>query len=433
MDQMRLLLLGISPDSTNMGVGALAAGLTKAAVESMPNVAIAILDYSKEPKKLVYNTADTEVEVSLVAMRYSRKLYLRNNIVRLILSALIWRIMPSQILKNKIIAQNYHLRQISEADIIGSVSGGDSFSDIYGLGRLIYVFLPQLLVILMKKKLVQLPQTLGPFKGRLAKRIAAYVLSNSDIVYSRDYESIEEVEAIVSVDRHRSKVRFCYDVGFVVDPLRPKKLDLDGLEDSESGKILIGLNISGLLYIGGYSRDNMFGFKVDYKQLIRNLIDSLIVEKDARILLIPHVFGSDDSSESNSVVCEKLYAELKSIYGDRLFLARGFYNQNEIKYIIGMCDFFIGSRMHACIGAVAQNIPTVSLAYSKKFQGVMGAVGLGDYVADPRVMNEHDIAYMIGNALEKRSEIRKRLEQKMPEVKRMVLNIFKDISTEQEK
>jgi polysaccharide pyruvyl transferase WcaK-like protein len=51
------------------------------------------------------------------------------------------------------------------------------------------------------------------------------------------------------------------------------------------------------------------------------------------------------------------------------------------------CGFFIGSRMHACLAAISQCVPTVSIAYSSKFITVMKTFSMGHYVADPRTMN----------------------------------------------
>ena len=33
-------------------------------------------------------------------------------------------------------------------------------------------------------------------------------------------------------------------------------------------------------------------------------------------------------------------------------------------------DFFVGARMHACIGAFSSGVPVVPLAYSRKFNGL---------------------------------------------------------------
>ena len=61
------------------------------------------------------------------------------------------------------------------------------------------------------------------------------------------------------------------------------------------------------------------------------------------------------------------------------------YDPHELKAIIGLCDFFVGSRMHACIAALSQGIPCVGIAYSRKFEGVFSSVGVGDWVIDGRV------------------------------------------------
>jgi colanic acid/amylovoran biosynthesis protein len=75
--------------------------------------------------------------------------------------------------------RNRWLQAVQEADVALAVSGGDSFSDIYGLGRFMYVALPQLLVMAVGKPLVLLPQTIGPFAGPTARAIARAIVRYS--------------------------------------------------------------------------------------------------------------------------------------------------------------------------------------------------------------------------------------------------------------
>jgi len=264
----------------------------------------------------------------------------------------------------------------------------------------------------------------------VARSIARYILKCTSLIYSRDYSGLNEAKELMHETYDSEKLRFCHDVGFVVAPVVPAKIDLDGLlEANKGGFDVVGLNVSGLLYIGGYTKDNMFGLKSNYKELCDNLIDFLIKEKELYVLLVPHVFGSGKNSESDSIVCEKIYAEHKPKYKDRLFLSRGSYNQSEIKYVIGMCNFFIGSRMHACIAALSQCIPAVGIAYSKKFKGVFETIGLENLVADPRIMEEEKIFSIINRALEDRKKIIEILQKLMPEIKQEVLSILKDIES----
>jgi polysaccharide pyruvyl transferase WcaK-like protein len=291
------------------------------------------------------------------------------------------------------------------------------------------VALPQLLVLLLGKKLFLMPQTLGPFQSRIARALAKYIINHASITYSRDFIGPTLIKKMPGFERLNGKLRFCYDVGFVVDPMAAHSVALSRLlEMKKNNCCVIGLNISGLLFMGGYTRDNMFGLQVDYRELVYDTIHHFMKKSNVVVLLVPHVFGPPTHAESDAVVCEKIYHELKTPYNDRLFFVSGNYNQNEIKYIIGLCEFFVGSRMHACIAALSQFIPAVTIAYSDKFIGVMQTIGVDHLVADPRKMNQQEIMNIIDWAFAQRDSLRERLSLKMPQVKERVLNLFNEIS-----
>ena len=232
----------------------------------------------------------------------------------------------------------------------------------------------------------------------------------------------------LGVEEQTEKVKFCYDVGFVIDPVKPEKMDVDDFFTNRcANAVSIGFNISGLLYMGGYSRNNMFGLNLDYRELVAEIIDLLCSKKDSNVLLVPHVFGSLQHSENDSVVCAKVCDSLKTKYQNKLFAVRSKYDQNEIKYIIGQCDFFIGSRMHACIAAFSQNIPAVAIAYSKKFFGVIQTIEMESLVADPRKMSKEQILALIDQAFEQRNMIKEKLEKKIPFVRNEVREEFKNM------
>jgi colanic acid/amylovoran biosynthesis protein len=224
------------------------------------------------------------------------------------------------------------------------------------------------------------------------------------------------------------EVRFCYDLGFDVDPVLPASLIVAGLASERiipSG--VIGLNVSGLLMMGGYAQNNMFGLKVPYEKLVTGLIEFLIEERSATVLLIPHVLGSH--GESDSGACERVFEALKSKYEGKLGVLRGEYDYAETKYVIGRCDFFIGARMHACIGALSQSVPAISIAYSDKFIGVMKSIGAQDLVIDPRGMDQNAMIQMVDTIYQRRATVRAQLEQKMPLVKKTIRGALRDANT----
>ena len=421
----RIGLIGASFDTGNMGVGALAAGAIRCIHNQWPDADIFILDYAKKNSVHQIRLDDEEVEVNLLDIRFSKKLYLSNNIAVLIVLALILKLIPSRRIRWWVASKNFALHEIYRTNIFTSIAGGDSFSDIYGLRRFLYIALPQILVIFLGRKLILLPQTYGPFRSKVSRVVARFIIRNAESIYARDHQSIGVIERLCGDKPSVAKPAFRYDVGFALEPTMPAKLTTDG-EFNLANNMLVGLNVSGLLYMGGYDRGNMFGLQVDYRELVQRILELLIHTKGVSILLVPHVFGDDENSESDVIACNTVYRACQGKYGDRLGLLRGDYDQGEIKHVIGMCDFFIGSRMHACIAATSQCVPAVAIAYSDKFIGVMETVGIPSVVADARKLNLGEIVQRIESLYDWRSSLKRELEGLMPTVIRAAIQTFSE-------
>jgi colanic acid/amylovoran biosynthesis protein len=422
--QTRIGLIGASFETGNMGVGALAAGAIRCIHTQWPGSEIFILDYAKKGSSQLLSLDGKTVEIRLLNIRFSKKLYLSNNIAALIVTALIVRLVPSRKARQWLSSTNPTFQEIYRSDMFASIAGGDSFSDIYGLRRFFYVTLPQILIILMGRKLILLPQTFGPFHSRLSRMIARFITKNAESIYTRDYHSIAEIDRLREDKNSGPQPAFRYDVGFALEPTTPNTVSTDGEFDLSCDR-LVGFNVSGLLYMGGYNRGNMFGLCVDYRELVMRTLD-LLIAKGASVLLVPHVFGSDESSESDVIACNSVYQACGDKYGRHLGLLRGHYDQGEIKHVIGKCDFFIGSRMHACIAALSQCVPSVCIAYSDKFIGVMETIDHAGVVADARKLSMDELLVQVEQSYDCRSTSRQQLEQSMPPVARAALRLFSE-------
>jgi colanic acid/amylovoran biosynthesis protein len=420
---MKICILGAAFDTANMGVSVLAAGALRCALNRFPETELIQMEYGRDGYSFQFSHNGNLREVRFVNIRFSKKLLLRNHIATVLLLALLIRILP--FLRNWAVQSNRWLKEMLETDLVLSLAGGDSFSDIYGLRRLVYISLPQILAILTGRKLILLPQTIGPFRYGISRTVARYILRKAHLVYCRDSKSAELSRSLMKLNDTDGKVKVCYDLGFDVDPVKPPAATLAGLKENDfASSPLIGLNVSGLLMAGGYNRANMFGLSINYPELIRKLIDFLITKHSAQVLLVPHTVGS--FTESDLATCEILFAELSAVYPGRLGLVRTC-EYAETKYAIGRCEFFLGARMHACIGALSQAVPALSLAYSDKFSGVMETIGCGDLVIDLRKMPERDIMTLVDSAFTNRANLKRKLEEKMPQVKQTIRNVLAGI------
>lgn len=415
-------LLGAGFTTGNHGVGALASGALTALLHADADAKLVFLDYGREAVVGSDRVGEREVQVETINLRFSMKPWQPNHIVRLLLTTALLRLLPSHDARRKMAARNPWLRRILDAQLHLSIAGGDSFSDIYGMQRLLYVVLPQVLVLWLGKPLVLLPQTYGPFESSLARILARYVLKRAALVYSRDAEGVEAARKLVG--KMDARIQFAYDMGFALEPQPPADSVRRQLEVVKQDGPVVGLNVSGLLYMGGYNQSNMFGLQAEYPRLVHALLDELIQKVGVQVLLVPHVFGGDENLESDEIACARILAEFGHRYAGRLHYLAGRFDHHEVKYMIGRCDFFLGSRMHACIGALSQCVPAVGLAYSGKFAGVLDSVGGGSRVVDLRSSNEAQVLSAVREAFGQRESLRRELEEKMPSIRESVLGLF---------
>jgi polysaccharide pyruvyl transferase WcaK-like protein len=163
---------------------------------------------------------------------------------------------------------------------VGDIHGGDSFSDIYGLNRFFYSSNPNIIVLLMRKRLVQLPQTYGPYYSSTAKFVTRSILQHSYNILSRDKASIEVIANLLGNNACiNKKIEFCPDVAFVLDSIKVKNPRINPPLRQINNMPLVGINVNGLMYNGGYNKNNMFGLKLDYKKFIEELV-SLFMNKN---------------------------------------------------------------------------------------------------------------------------------------------------------
>lgn len=426
-EDMKICLLGASFDTGNLGVSALAESSIKIILNKWPDAKIVLLGTGSSDNEHCLNLFGREIRVRVERMRFCKNVFMRSHFCVLLLNAMLLKLLPFRKFREFLSAINPYVKTLVETDKVFDITGGDSFSDIYGLRRfLIYGFLQKWLVTQFGKELILLPQTYGPCTRSITRSMARSVLKRASVVYARDTESFEYVRRLFGNYNINGKLRFMPDVAFILDSDEPETIDIGSLDNiRKKNSVVVGLNISGLLFNGGYTRENMFGLKTNYSELIDSVVDYLMKDERVLVLLVPHVLAPSRTIEDDPNASRQLYEKLIEKYPGRIFLTQGNYDHNNIKYIIGLCDFFIGSRMHACIAALSQSIPAVGIAYSKKFHGVFESVGLGNCVADVYQCDDNnELLSTIEAAFEKRVQTKKHLDKIIPKIKADILEML---------
>jgi len=250
------------------------------------------------------------------------------------------------------IVHNYRI--MKSADFIMDIGYGDSFSDIYGIDRFNKIDIIHKISSKLRIPYCLLPQTIGPFSDKFVESSAARSLRGASLIMPRDTKSLLCAKGLLDA----AEVEEYIDVAFF---LPYEKCVIN------NGAINVGIGISDLLWRGGYSGKNEFGLLLDYRELVRSIIDHLLSIDGVVVHLVPHVLSGDRFSESDYSVSYDLWRGLNN---PRVVLSPYFLGPIEAKSYISGLDLFIGARMHATIAAFSSGVPVIPMSYSRKFSGL---------------------------------------------------------------
>ncbi len=289
------------------------------------------------------------------------------------------------------------LRYYPSIDFVLDMGSGDSFSDIYGKTRFYSVYDQHRMARFFKKKLLLLPQTIGPFNDIKIKRKANKSIETANYVFARDNKSLTYINENTTQDCSTGSI----DIAFFLPYKR---------EEFSDAFIHVGLNISGLLWNGGYTKNNQFSLKSDYRRLIHSVIEFFLDLPNVKLHLVPHVVATNDSLENDYSVSFNLYHIYKA---QNIILAPFFLDPILAKNYIAGLDFFSGARMHSTIAAFSSGVPVFPLAYSQKFNGLYIDTLNYSYIGDMVKFSNSHILDDLKFAFQKRDKLKTIIEGKL--------------------
>jgi colanic acid/amylovoran biosynthesis protein len=267
---------------------------------------------------------------------------------------------PRPRIKPLLWGKSEYLAALKRSDMVLDIGEGDSWADIYGRQRFTFHAGTKIAAIMLGKPLVLAPQTIGPFNHPVSRQVSNWVMNRARAVFSRDSLSTNYVAS----QHIKSETAEFIDVAFRLPFQRQPKA---------GDKVRVGINVSGLLYRGGYSGKNELGLTIDYVDFTHRLIAALY-DRGAEVHLVPHVIAEDGNDDDRSVV-----PALREHF-PQILVPEPFADSSAAKSFMSGLDYVVGGRMHACIGAFSSGTPVMPIAYSRKFNGLFGTLGYSHYV-----------------------------------------------------
>lgn len=403
----RICLAGAAPGTGNLGVGALCNSICGGLKRRLPEGELYVFDYGRGLRPGVVASG---VPVTFMGVKPSKRVFRAESL---------WNIRARLWLK----AGNSDItRAILRADAVVDISGGDSFSDLYGMRRFKSVAVPKMIVLKAGVPLILLPQTYGPFSTAKCRRIAERIVRTSAMAWARDKHSFQALRDLLGPEFDGTRHRCGVDVAFSLagndpcDCLSPQLYER--LLDPETA--VVGVNVSGLIWNDPERARDSFRLRADYQQVILELVSRLLRESDVHVFLVTHVIAPPGHFESDAGAAQDVVVELRERLGavaaEHLHIVPPDFNASETKWIISHCDWFCGTRMHSTIAALSSGVPTAAIAYSDKTQGVFETCGQGRYVADPRLLDTEETVEHLWRSWNQREQARESLAKQLPSV-----------------
>ncbi|MFZ2498398.1 polysaccharide pyruvyl transferase family protein [Methanosarcina sp.] len=315
--------------------------------------------------------------------------------------------------------RNEILREYVESDAVIN-TGGDNLTEDYGTLSLAFNLSYLLIGLIFKKPVVIYAESIGPFRGRISRLMANFVLNRVNLITIREEISKKNLNLI-----NVNKPRICLtaDSAFLLKAVTAKRLtELLNTENiTENDRPLVGISISKIISRYGFADIEKPEEKYQqYVSVMAKTIEYITDNLEATVVIVPHVIDprkNDDRWVADDV-CKLISNKSKviSIKED--------YTPEELKGIIGHCDLFIGARMHATIASTSMLVPTIGIAYSHKIYGIVGEMlGQKEYILDVKELTYESLISKIDDVWKNRETIKEQLGIKVPQVKeRAMLN-----------
>ncbi len=310
-------------------------------------------------------------------------------------------------------------KAIRDCSVLLDVSGGDSFADIYGRRRFVCVSRPKWIATAMGTPYVLLPQTYGPYEDPSMRREARDIIANSACAVARDARSFDVLKDVLGNRFDPTRHLVGTDMAFRLPTIDPSDAALAVVErarDIAKGAAVAGFNISGLIANADDSWRS-YRFRDNYFATSLKLVTRLLASGAGAVVLLPHVIIRGGAhTESDIHASERLLAALAPADRARVVIANGYEFPTEAKAIIRRLDWFSGSRLHATIGSLSNGVSTATIAYSDKARGIFEALGVGDTVADPRVLSGDEVVEHQVQCFINRETHRNAIKERLPHI-----------------
>jgi polysaccharide pyruvyl transferase WcaK-like protein len=239
-------------------------------------------------------------------------------------------------------------------------------------------------------------------------------------LFARDPQSLKSFHSATG-----RSAQLTADTAFLLKPSGPTSLTDPVatwiMERRSMGGKVIGINVHPLLFMRKTAES-----KEQFLASFANLLIAMTRLEKFRFLLLPHDYRD---GVGDLEMMAALYERLpESVRASSLFV-RDRLSAAEAKEVCGSLHAVISGRMHLCIAALGQAVPTFGLSYQDKFRGLMRLFHQ-DYeplLEAEECLDEAKLQAAVFEFLELRDSLKDEIKSRLPRVIAMARENFRFI------
>lgn len=249
------------------------------------------------------------------------------------------------------------LSEYRESDLIVD-TGGDVLTEDYGLYSLALCVSHLAIGLALRRKVILLGETIGPFSGFVRKTLLKQFLNRVTLIMVRESWTRDYLTGDLGID----EVKLCQmpDPSFSIAVPHDEQIDRSSLP-----VCLVPSALTWRYFKGAQERpDQTYS---DYIAFLGRVVRLFDTDIGAKVVIAPHVRGSWQLNDDLGV-CLDLMEEIKD--SSEVKLNDGLSTSDAVRGFLARCQFLVTFRMHAGLAGYATGVPTFFVSYSQKFFGM---------------------------------------------------------------
>lgn len=257
------------------------------------------------------------------------------------------------------------LNDLAHADLVVACGGG------YLYHWFTFASVLLLCAILMRRRLVMLPQSIGPFYHPLQVRLAQMIVQGADLVLTRETISLRRAR-----DLGARAVDCEPDLAFGF-PSAPPEVARAWLRWHVPADLPATMYV-GITAIDWQEQNTLFRQQQQYEQVLVEFIDRLTAQ-GAVVVLFAQTCGPGHA-EDDRLVNLRIHRRVRD--QQRVFMINDPLHPALLQALYGCMNYFVATRLHSFILATNAGVPAITIGYLSKSAGILSDMGVSERCLD---------------------------------------------------